>query len=167
MLGVTVDDRGQLLNDALMNGCDRVLAKPFGFDQLVDILCEFLPRGNAAPTEEDTRPLQSAQWPNVPMRPLILSFLRRLEKKVKRVRALTNDRQEMAEIVRTLQELKGSAAGYGYAVISETAAELLTLAAAEKPWEDLAKQVAELERLGTRACQLHRKAIDGDSTTPA
>jgi len=150
------DERETIGQGVLAKGCTDVLTRPYDFDDLLSLVKTHLCGGKAAEAERQS--LFSDKWSDVSMRPLIRSYLDRLEKKVHDVARLLAA-EDRTGLQRLCQELKGSAKGYGYRQISEAALELQHLASAGEPVERLRAAAEELIRLCAAAC-LVRKASD-------
>jgi len=147
-------------------GFAEVIIKPFDYQQFVAVLTRYLSRDHWTQPEQST--LVSDHWSNPQMRPLILGYLERMETRLGDLRKQVMTGSDTALDV--LRDMKGSAGGYGYPRISESAEKLLNLldsedAAADnddpggstQPPEQVRTALDELEALATAACRLRRK----------
>ena len=144
LLTAEVDE--QVHSQAIACGCNAVLVKPFDVCGLASTLLCWLP---TTPTVEDEEPtaMPSLLWADESMRPLILAYVKRLSEQVEQLgETLDNAAQADARKATCLQ-IKGSAGGYGYPLISHAAQQLLTLCGADEPPEELRKQFETLAAL--------------------
>ncbi len=154
LVGITCRDSSGFHDEALLNGCDHVLVKPGAFEELPQLLAQFLPHANDG--NEHGQPLESTRWNIAQMRPLILEFLRSLEKKLDDLFHLVEAEDSDDEVTRMLMDLKGSAGGYGYESISERAQDLISSLSASEADQRIAA-LDGLRRECQRAIDVHRK----------
>ncbi len=156
IIAVTAEEGQDIKRDILAKGCTDVLIKPYDFDDLLSLVKAHLSDGKGA--EAEPPPLFSDKWSDLSMRPLIHSYLDRLDKRIGEVMGLLGA-EDRVGLQRLCQELKGSAKGYGYRQISDAAAEVQHLASAGAPIDRLRAAATALTQLCAAACQV-RKTSD-------
>ncbi len=154
IITVTADENPDTSNEAISKGCSTVLVKPYMMQELIRIIVRYLRSGDAGGGSESSL---STRWSDVAMRPLILTFLARLEQKVADLQRLLVSKDDKA-IDNLCRELGGSADGYGYPRISELAKELHRSVHRGVPVGSLRKQINELIEQCMAACVAGRRA---------
>jgi CheY-like chemotaxis protein len=159
IIALTSDDSGKTREEALSRGCNEVRAKPFTLELLIQWFTPHLSPPDEVPEEDDC--LRSSEWDQAQMRPLILSFLGRMESQVHQLTELLGSEGNLLLIQKLSRELKGSAGGYGYPLVSRVAADLCELSAqSEPPADAMEAKCRQLEELCRRAC-LVRREVEG------
>lgn len=156
IVALTSDDSGKTREEALKSGYTDVFSKPYTLEQLIKWLTPHL--GGAKKEPDRAECLRSTEWGKPQMRPLILGFLGRMEEQVQRLTELAASEADRPLIQSVSRELKGSAGGYGYPLVSRVAAELCTLAADDTAWDMLRTKCHELAELCRKACVIRQEA---------
>lgn len=159
---LTADESEALRQQALQAGAKAVLTKPYRFEELLQLLLQHLPGATDGTPPPDR--LMSDLWPNPRIRPLILSFLQRLDEQVRDIghQLAAADAGSIDALLRSCLDLKGSAGGYGYPPISHAAARLAQLSQDSAPADAQRRQFDELVRL----CAAARVAVPQTSAKP-
>lgn len=151
---LSVDGTAETEKAALARGATLVIKKPYAFDDLAGWLGEHLPATAAA----STKALLSNHWSNMQMRPLILSFLARLEKQAQQLGSLIQGTENRIILEKMCLDLRGSAGGYGFPGISDVASKLYEDVRTSASIDALKARAAELTRLCESACEARQTA---------
>ena len=155
IVALTSDDSGKTREEALKSGYTDVFGKPYTLEQLIQWLTPHL--GGPKKEPDSSECLRSTEWDKPQMRPLILGFLGRLEEQVRHLTELATSEADRPTVRSVSRELKGSAGGYGYPLVSRAAAELCTLATDDGPWDMLRVKCQELAELCRKACAIRHE----------
>jgi CheY-like chemotaxis protein len=149
IIGMTADDNIDVTNSLTLAGASFIFAKPFALTELLMVLSMFL-HGS----QQTDQPLLSDHWTNPAIRPLILSFLERLESSAARVRAIN----DVAELRRAAMEIRSTCGSYGYPAITMAANRLIQQidADAQASIATINKEISELMTLCQSACGARR-----------
>ncbi|MEX0776972.1 MAG: response regulator [Phycisphaeraceae bacterium] len=135
---------------AITSGATAVLDKPYDFEDLLKCLAANLALVHNNPAQEA---LTSQHWANVPMRPLILGFLERLDHHVAQLADLAKDQENWAIVQKLCLDLRASAGGYGFPQISAAARDLYD-SLAQRVNVEVAQDLKELASLCRSACSI-------------
>jgi len=151
IIGLSADERPETAADAVAHGCTCVLTKPYKFEQLIEVLVKHMAVRGSDGDEDEM--LISELWADKAMRPLICTFLQRLEDQINEIKRLLQSGKNDMILRKLCLDLKGTAGGYGYPQISQAAQELLEAIAAGSPAEQLKELFGALAGLYQSACR--------------
>lgn len=120
ILAVSADDEGELESAALAAGANHFLAKPFTAAQLTTTVRELM----GFNPDADSTPIFSQFNDDPEMRPLLTEFTRGMAANIDRLREAIA-RHDFEAIDAISHTLKGAGSGYGFAMISELADDVL------------------------------------------
>lgn len=131
IIAMSSDESPELEKNLLEAGADLFLCKPFTAKQLTEATYDLIGIDASA----DTSPIFSKHKNDIEMRPLLTEFTRGLASYIDELRdANAQGNYDMIETIS--RRLKGAGQGYGFPIISEQAAELLTTLNGDAPEVD-------------------------------
>ncbi|MEM6393397.1 MAG: response regulator [Planctomycetota bacterium] len=148
VIALTTDAQGAAADAAMQAGCSSVLAKPFQADELKQAVAQLVDLGD----NQQLEPLVSTAAGDADMAPLLMEYVDGLGQQAQQLKGCLGTKDW--DVLRQLgTALKGSGGGYGFAPISDAAAQLLRSldANGEPAVDDLRKDVDELTSLMRRA----------------
>ena len=153
---MTADESEQTHAQAVAQGCNTVLIKPFDLNGLAAVLLQHLPLAEAVLEDANTSVVSSSLWSDEQMRPLILTYLENLSTQVRQLDEMLTGAEPADAVEALCLQIKGTAGGYGYPQISHAAQHLLALNRADEPVEKVQRQCQVLSSLCERACRVRQ-----------
>ena len=158
IVGLGADEGDPSYEEAIKSGCETVMPVPQSFDELIPLLKRYL-RCTAGDGQEVT-PLLSSRWREPGMRRLILAYVDQLDEQVSELRhALVGQNDEA--VSRLCEDIKASARGYGYAGISDVAANLLNMINEDTSADEQRGELDELLNLCHQASRIKKTSDSG------
>jgi CheY-like chemotaxis protein len=154
IIALTADDRPEVQQDAHNHGCTTLLVKPYHFEELFAVLEPHLRHTQHKDVNET---LMSEMWGDERMQPLIRSFLNRLKAEIIEMERQVAGGKAGLGLRKLCLDVKGSAGGYGFPRISESAQGVLELLMDEVGGKQLVAAFTELANLCRAACSLLEK----------
>ncbi len=144
---LTADHGPDTAERATQAGAASVLTKPYELEDLINTLGKHV---LIAP-DPDSEPVLSEHWNDVKMRPLIISYLGRLEQQIDQLGKLLHAADEHNAALKLCAAVRGSSGGYGFPQVCQAADKLHHALTDAADADQLRQQFAELYRLTAAA----------------
>ena len=160
---LTTSDDPTLTKRAVAAGMCEVVVKPYDIESLLRGVREHMAQTGPGDPGSD---LLSGFWTNAKLRPLILTYLEKLDDAVIGMEVAIRE-QDAPTLERKSREIKGSAGNYGFPQISLTAGHVLRLVENKATLDEVETAVYEIAQMVRLAVRTASRKSRGESNHAA